>query len=164
MKPPTPVELAHLLRVAEAWDAELTTFVMLSAATGARRSEIVALRWRDLSADFAHVTIAHAVVMGPDGLVEKDTKTHQARRVTLDATTAAALVRHRTASAHRAKACGSPSARRRCSSPATGSANSHGCQTRSAGDSECSAVEPSWTGCGSTIFALRRDAAAGRRS
>ena len=66
-------------------------FVTLSAATGARRSEILALRWRDLSADLAQVTIAHAIVMGPDGLVEKDTKTHQARPVTLDHTTAAAL-------------------------------------------------------------------------
>jgi hypothetical protein len=47
-----------------------------------------------------------AVVMGPDGLVEKDTKTHQARRVTLDETTACALTRHRTAVADRAKACG----------------------------------------------------------
>lgn len=33
-------------------------------------------------------------VNGPDGLVEKDTKTHQARRVTLDSATVAVLAAH----------------------------------------------------------------------
>jgi integrase len=46
-------------------------------------------------------------VQGPDGLVEKDTKTHQTRRVALDAPTTAALVDHRTAAVERAEQCGS---------------------------------------------------------
>ena len=82
-------------------------FVLLSAATGTRRSEILALRWRDVCADFGQVRIAHANRDGiPDGLVEKDTKTHQARRVTLDHTTGAALAVHGAAAADRATACG----------------------------------------------------------
>ena len=35
--------------------------------------------------------IARGIVLGDDGLVEKDTKTHAARRVSLDRTTVAAI-------------------------------------------------------------------------
>ena len=52
------------------------------------------------------VTIARGIVLGPDGLVEKDTKTHQARRVTLDHATTEALARYRQAAAERAAFCG----------------------------------------------------------
>ncbi len=62
---------------------ELARFLMLSAATGARRSEIVALRWSDVDMANRTVAICRGVVAGPDGLVEKDTKSHAARRVAL---------------------------------------------------------------------------------
>jgi hypothetical protein len=42
-------------------------------------------------------------VNGPDGLVEKDTKTHQARRVTLDSATVAVLAAHRERAEYRAR-------------------------------------------------------------
>ena len=57
---------------------------MLSAATGARRSEVIALRWSDINLPNRTVVISRGVVTGPNGLVEKDTKTHAARRVALD--------------------------------------------------------------------------------
>lgn len=44
--------------------------------------------------------------MGPDGLVEKDTKTHQARRVALDRDTTRRLAAHRGTVIERAAACG----------------------------------------------------------
>jgi integrase len=84
--PPAPREVARLFALAEKIDPDLAVFVVLAAATGARRSELVALRWRDVDLDVGTVAIARGVVMSLDGLVEKDTKTHSARRVSLDAT------------------------------------------------------------------------------
>jgi integrase len=95
IQPPTPAELARLLDAAERRDPELATFLVLSAATGARRSELVASRWSDLDLARSVVTIRRGIVFGPDGLGEMDTKTHQARRVTLDQATANILTRHR---------------------------------------------------------------------
>ena len=46
---------------------------------------------------------ARTFVNGPDGLVEKDTKTHQARRVTLDPATVAVLAAHREWAEYRAR-------------------------------------------------------------
>ena len=95
IRPPAPADLARLLRLAETHDPELATFICLSAATGARRSELVALRWSDLDLDRSVLSIDRGIVMGPAGLVEKDTKTHRARRVALDRSTGAALTAHR---------------------------------------------------------------------
>ena len=80
IQPPTPTELALLLRAAERSDARLAAFLMLSAATGARRSELIALRWSDIDLDTCVVTITRGVVLGPSGLQEKDTKTPSAPR------------------------------------------------------------------------------------
>ena len=103
VKPPTPSDLGRLLRLATADDVDLATFVTLSAATGARRSELLALRWDDLDLVRGVVTISRGIVNGPDGLVEKDTKTHQARRVTLDSATVAVLSSHHEAAVQRAR-------------------------------------------------------------
>ena len=94
VRPPTPTEVARLVRLARAEDPALATFVILAAATGARRSELVALRWSDVDIDRSRLTIRHGIVLGPDGLVEKDTKTHAVRNVSLDPTTVAAVVAH----------------------------------------------------------------------
>ena len=94
VKPPTPDEVGRLQASIAESDPELLMFVRLSAMTGARRSEVIAIRWPDLDLDEAVVTISRGVVMGPSGLVEKDTKTHQARRVALDPDTVRMLVAH----------------------------------------------------------------------
>jgi len=44
VKPPTPADLGRLLRLATVDDVDLAPFVTLSAATGARRSELPASR------------------------------------------------------------------------------------------------------------------------
>ncbi len=80
-------------------------FVRLSAMTGARRREMLALRWPDVDLEGGVVTISRGIVMGPDGLVEKDTKTHQARRVALDSDTTRRLATHREEVIERAEAC-----------------------------------------------------------
>ena len=76
-------DLGRLLRLATVDDVDLATFVTLSAATGYAAAGL-ALRWDDLDLIRGVATISRGIVNGLDGLVEKDTKTHQARRVTLD--------------------------------------------------------------------------------
>jgi integrase len=104
--PPAPEGVARLFGAAREADPRLAAFVVLAAATGARRSELVALRWSDVDLDRGLVRIGRAVVAGPGGLVEKGTKTHAARTVALDPTAAGVLRDHRRAAAGRAGACG----------------------------------------------------------
>jgi len=104
--PPSGAEVARVLRRATAWSPELACFLMLSAATGARRSEIVALRWLDIDLTNRTVAIRRGVVEGPDGLVEKDTKTHSARRVSLDEQTVSVLADHHRRMLTNATVCG----------------------------------------------------------
>ena len=94
INPPSSAEVARLLRRAAETSPELACFLMLSAATGARRSEIVALRWSDIDLSNRTVAISRGVVTGPDGLVEKDTKSHAARRLALDESAAFVLGDH----------------------------------------------------------------------
>ncbi|WP_162942049.1 tyrosine-type recombinase/integrase [Desertimonas flava] len=106
IKPPSGSELAGVLKRAEETSPELACFLMLAAATGARRSELVALRWHDVDVAAGIVRIERGVVNGPDGLVEKDTKTHAARRVALDSRTVGLVRAHRELMAERADRCG----------------------------------------------------------
>lgn len=106
ISPPTPTQLGRLQTAIDVKDPEFGVFVRLSAMTGARRSEMLALRWPDIDLERGVVTIGRGLVQGPDGLVEKDTKTHQTRRVALDAPTTAALLDHRVAAVERAEQCG----------------------------------------------------------
>lgn len=48
----------------------------------------------DVDSASATVSIGRGIVEGPDGLVEKGTKTYSARRVSLDSRTAAELEEH----------------------------------------------------------------------
>jgi integrase len=95
IKPPSPTQVAALLARAQSTAPELACYLMLSAGTGARRSELVALRWTYVDFDRKSLTIRRGVVAGPNGLVEKDTKTHASRRVALDDEVVVALTAHR---------------------------------------------------------------------
>jgi integrase len=107
IKPPRPDDVARLFALADEQDPDLATFILLAAATGARRSELTALRWQDVDATARSISIARGIVAGPEGLVEKDTKTHAARRIALDSSTVRVLERHRSEARARAEACGS---------------------------------------------------------
>jgi integrase len=104
--PPTPENVVRLLELAEAEDPDLAVFLRLAAGTGARRGELCALRWSDIDLDPGTVLIARAMVHGSDGMVERSTKTHSARRIALDADTVAALSKYRARTAERAGECG----------------------------------------------------------
>ncbi|MGC5309270.1 tyrosine-type recombinase/integrase [Micromonospora zamorensis] len=89
--PPSVPEAARL--VTQAWkDPDWGAFVWLAMTTGARRSELCALRWSAVDLDAAVLTLQSALYVDDAGkLREKDTKTHQQRRVALDAETVEVL-------------------------------------------------------------------------
>jgi integrase len=78
VSPPDPADVARLIAHAEETNPALGCFLRLAATSGARRGELCAF-----------------VENAKGELVEKDTKTHAARRLRLDAGTVDRLQRHR---------------------------------------------------------------------
>ncbi|MFR9804435.1 tyrosine-type recombinase/integrase [Pseudonocardia sp. RS010] len=104
-QPPTTAECARILD--EAWrEPDWGALVWLTMTTGARRGEICALRWNQVDLDAGMLTYRRAIAQYGTELVEKPTKTHQQRRVTLDTETVAALTEHRERAAERARLLG----------------------------------------------------------
>lgn len=103
---PDPADIARLVKAAAKVNPSLPTYLRLAAATGARRGELCALRWKHIDVDKRRVTIAHSIAAVGKELIEKDTKTHQVRKVTIDEETAAVLAVHREACEELAAKCG----------------------------------------------------------
>ena len=98
----TAAELGRFLSWAEAYDEDLAIGWRLLAATGMRRGEALALRWRDIDLDAGRLAIRRSVgVVKTKGagerLVEGPTKTGRSRVVDLDSGTVAALRAYRAA-------------------------------------------------------------------
>jgi integrase len=98
----TAAELGRFLGWAEAQDPDLAMGWRLLAATGMRRGEALALRWRDVDLDAGRLAVRRSVgVVKTKGagerLVEGSTKTGRSRVVDLDAGTVAALRAYRAA-------------------------------------------------------------------
>ena len=105
--PPDPEATVRLIEAAEAEEADFGVFLRLAASTGARRGELCALRWSDIDLAAGSVTIGRSLVDSADGgYVEKDTKTHAARRIALDASMVKTLRAHKQRQAERALAGG----------------------------------------------------------
>ncbi len=68
--PPAPEAVLALLQGAEQDDKAFAVFLVLAAVTGARRGELVALRWSDLDLQRGALTITRAISEGVDGPVE----------------------------------------------------------------------------------------------
>lgn len=85
----------HLFGLAAETDPALATFILLAASSGARRGELIALRWNDVDLDRGVLLIERVIVLADGELIEQRTKTHQCRRVTLDPDTVVALTNHR---------------------------------------------------------------------
>jgi integrase len=107
LKPPDPDQVVRLFRVALESDPELATFIMLAASSGARRGELLALRWSDIDLDRGRLSIERGIVRVGDDLIEQGTKTHQSRRISLGAGTVSALQGHQERMNERAQAAGS---------------------------------------------------------
>jgi integrase len=105
INPPRPEQVTRLLTEADRRDPDLGCFLRLAAVTGARRGELCALRWSDVDFDGPSITLSRAIVGGRnDALLEKDTKTHAGRRISLDVVTADVLKARRERAEERAEA------------------------------------------------------------
>ena len=93
--PPTPDQVAQLLAEAKRRDSQMATLLRLAVSTGARRGELLALRWRHFDLGKGTVTIQRGIVLANGELVEQGTKTHQTRTITLDISTLQTLAEHR---------------------------------------------------------------------
>ena len=107
LAPPDPTQVVAILDATNKVDPEFGCFLLVAATTGARRGELCALRWSDIDLAGGSLTISRSVVEA-DGkiLVEKDTKTHAARRIALDPGTIASLQGHKDRCSTRARSCG----------------------------------------------------------
>jgi integrase len=94
------VEAAH-----EA-DPDFAVLLWLAATTGARRGELCALRWSSVDLEAAELVSSRNPIQRDGQLVEKDTKTHAARRIALSDDSVALLTEHQARCAQRSEACG----------------------------------------------------------
>ena len=90
MRPPTPKQVAQLLEFASR-DPALHLYLTLAARTGARRGQLLALRWVDVDLVGGSLCIQRSLVEGPDGPRIVPTKTRRSYRVALDAASLALL-------------------------------------------------------------------------
>jgi integrase len=81
---PTPEQLTKLIKSAEKSDPVLASGIGLAALTGARRGELVALRWSDVDLKAGRMTISKSLTVADGEQHEGETKTHQARTLALD--------------------------------------------------------------------------------
>lgn len=97
---PTPPTVEQAAQISmKAWKSfDWGLLVWLAMVAGARRGELCALRWSHVDAGF--LTIRRAIAQSGTKTWEKDTKTHQRRRITLDATTVALLQVYRESMEH----------------------------------------------------------------
>lgn len=103
--PPSVDQVLQLLSAARDYDEDFAAYLRVLAATGCRRSEALALRWRDIDFKKSELVIAHSLTVVDSQVIEKDTKTHQARRLILDSGTIRELRAHRERAKARAEAC-----------------------------------------------------------
>jgi integrase len=94
-RPPTPEQAARIINAAweegEAWG----TLVWLVMATGLRRAEVLALRWSDVDLAAGKLYVRRNIIAVRGQRIEKDTKTHRMRRISLDPATVNVLGEHR---------------------------------------------------------------------
>lgn len=93
LRPPTPAQVAALL-VHAAADPAFQLFLVLAATTGARRGELLALRWADIDLARGSISVQRALIEGPSGSVLAPTKTRRPHHIDLDARSLALVRAH----------------------------------------------------------------------
>jgi integrase len=106
IRPPSPEELSQLLETVYEADPDFAILLWLAATTGARRGELCALRWSNVDLDAGELLIVRNLIVRGGQLLEKDTKTHAARRIALFDDSVALLDEHQHRCAQRAQTCG----------------------------------------------------------
>ncbi len=94
-RPPNVEQASRIVTAAWEQDDDWGTLVWLVMVTGLRRAELLALRWLDVDLAAGKLTVRRNYVRVAGKTVEKDTKTHQMRRISLDPATVAVLTEHR---------------------------------------------------------------------
>lgn len=101
-QPPSAEDAARIIN--NAWDDPAWgAFVWLASTTGCRRGELCALKWEHVDLTNGTLTIRRSIDQDGTILTEKDTKSHQQRRIALDSETVAVLADHKDRAAVRAK-------------------------------------------------------------
>jgi integrase len=93
-QPPTAEQAARIL--SDAWqDPDWAMLIWLTMVTGFRRGELCAIRWRHLDLAAGVLMLERSIGQRSGRTWEKDTKTHQHRRIALDPETLSLLSEHR---------------------------------------------------------------------
>jgi integrase len=103
---PTVAQVQELLDAAREDDPDFAVYLWILSATGCRRGEACALRWTDVDLERAELAIRRSISQVGHVLREKDTKTHQSRRLAIDEATVSVLRSHRRRQRERALALG----------------------------------------------------------
>ncbi len=93
-EPPTVEELTELLDHVRARDPAFHVLLVLAATTGARRAQLLALRWCDINLELGKVAFCGGWVEGEHGPVLTVTKTKRRHAVDLDDTATRLLGDH----------------------------------------------------------------------
>lgn len=88
---PSAAEVVRIIEAGRAVNRSLPIFLRLAAVTGARRGELCALQWQHVDFHRRSLHIAGQVAHTATGPVQRPTKTHAERRLTLDPVTLAEL-------------------------------------------------------------------------
>jgi integrase len=95
---PTIEEISRLVEACAESDPVLSAAIILATLTGARRGELLALRWSDIDRQKLTLTIGRSVTRGAGGeRLIGATKTYTVRRLSIDKSTLLVLDAHRTA-------------------------------------------------------------------
>lgn len=89
--PPSPAEVNRLLDAARTRGLALFVFLYLAVTTGARRGQLLALRWRNIDLACGAIAFTRSLIEGPHGPVLQPTKTHRTHRAALDPDTVAVV-------------------------------------------------------------------------
>jgi len=100
--PPSPEEVVRLLATVAGSDPDFHTFLALAVSTGARRSQLGALRWGDVDLKQGQIGFARALLDAKGGPVLRPTKTRRTYRVNLGRDCLELLVAHHARARHRA--------------------------------------------------------------
>ena len=104
---PDPRGGAHADRRGQQLDPSFAAVLRLVTATGVRRGEVCALRWKDIDLSAGTVRISQSVVAAKGGAILKSPKTRASiRTVAIDSDTASMLKRLQLTQRSLAMACG----------------------------------------------------------
>ncbi|MGH3450695.1 MAG: site-specific integrase, partial [Haloechinothrix sp.] len=87
-QPPSPEEAAAILNRAWHDDPDWGTHIWIAMVNGSRRGETCAIRWSHIDLENRVLHLEKAIAQIGAEIWEKDTKTHQDRRIVLDEQTA----------------------------------------------------------------------------